>query len=144
MARRLKKWYNISMIIWRTIRVVTTGLGSDIIYFPVWWYGAGTYRVLQIIFGQVREQAAAVNLGILVRNLFVPMFGQYDIWGRIISAGVRLVHFAILFIYAVLWTILLIILLLIWLILPFFILYNILLHLGILPNYYPYLYGWRG
>lgn len=64
----------------------------DIISFPVWWYTAGVKQaaLLCVDFFQLGNQVIAPVLWL--RNLLVPMFGQTDWQGRIVSFFIRLVN----------------------------------------------------
>lgn len=105
-----------------------------IIYFPVWWYTEGLMKVVRLMAREAKGIAYALNLKILFRFLLKPMFGQYDAWGRIISFGVRIVHFFVLFIWAMFMTLSLLLLLIAWLLIPPFVLWNTLYHLGLDPG----------
>lgn len=68
---------------------------GDALYFPFWWYSRGLLRFLKTLANRLRNLAAKLGLGVWTRYLFTPMFGQYDVAGRIISFFVRV--FQILF-----------------------------------------------
>lgn len=72
------------------VRFVLLDLIGDFVAFPVWWYTAGIVKCLRWVGRQARYQWQAIGLGIWIKNLFVPMFGQTDVWGRIISFLMRL------------------------------------------------------
>lgn len=69
-------------------------LVGDILYFPLWWYSVGLRQLIMSLAQQARSSERYLALGLLARSLFLPMFGQYDREGRIISFFMRL---AILF-----------------------------------------------
>ena len=72
------------------MRFVAIDLVADFVLFPLWWYTAGLARAIRMAgrwFDQTRQMMA---VGLWAKNLFVPMFAQYDIWGRLISFLVRL------------------------------------------------------
>lgn len=69
-------------------------LVGDVLYFPLWWYSAGFRQLLVALGHSARSTERYLALGLLARSLFLPMFGQYDREGRIISFFMRL---AILF-----------------------------------------------
>lgn len=62
----------------------------DVLLFPLWWYTKGIVYTTQKLWYSARKQAARVAVGLWVKNLFVPMYGQYDWQGRVISFFVRL------------------------------------------------------
>lgn len=64
---------------------------TEILYFPVWWYGAGLKNALNFFIRGVMEADRFTGFSLLLRNIFKPMFAQYDKQGRIISFVMRLV-----------------------------------------------------
>ncbi len=91
-------------------------------------------KVVQMIVREAKGIVYSLNLKILFRFLLKPMFGQYDLWGRIISFGVRIVHFIVLMVRAMILTLLLLLLLVVWVLIPPFLVWNILYHLGLDPG----------
>jgi len=73
---------------------VMTAMGGaalkDIVSFPIWWYTKGIVYMLEQLLFSARRQAAFFAVSLWVRNVFVPMYGQYDWQGRIISFFIRL------------------------------------------------------
>lgn len=65
---------------------------KDIVLFPVWWYTKGVVYMIEQLLLSARRQAASFAVSLWVRNLFVPMYGQYDWQGRIISFFIRLIQ----------------------------------------------------
>lgn len=63
----------------------------EILYFPVWWYGAGLKNAFSFFTRGVVEADRFTGFSLLLRNIFKPMFAQYDKQGRIISFVMRLV-----------------------------------------------------
>lgn len=66
-------------------------LVGDVLYFPLWWYSVGFRQLLLSLGRSLRSSERYLALGLLARSLFLPMFGQYDREGRIISFFMRLV-----------------------------------------------------
>ena len=90
----------------------------DIIYFPVWWYSRGILywagRVLEFF----KSGNNFLAPGLWLKNIFVPMFGQYDWEGRIISFFMRLFQVIVRGIALFVWLFLCLIIFLAWIILP--------------------------
>src|SRR3989344_960988 len=63
---------------------------GDVLYFPFWWYSRGLLHFLKALGNRLRNLAVKLGLGVWTRYLFTPMFGQYDVVGRIISFFVRI------------------------------------------------------
>lgn len=70
-------------------RFVLLDLLGDVVAFPVWWYTRGFAKFLAWCAGSARYQWQSIGLGVWLKNLFVPMFGQTDLWGRVISFFLR-------------------------------------------------------
>ncbi len=64
----------------------------DLFYFPIWWYTFGMFRAARWSAGVFKEGNDLLAPGIWLRNIFVPMFGQYDWQGRIISFFMRMIQ----------------------------------------------------
>lgn len=119
------------MLFLNTIRFIFTDLLLSVLYFPIWWYTTGVKKVVELIVHHSRALAHSLRIGVLLRFLFQPMFGMTDIWSRMISFGVRVIHFLILSLATFLYTLLLFVGLIVWLLLPPFILYSISFHLSL-------------
>jgi len=61
----------------------------DLIYYPVWWYTGGLKFEALRCFAFLKAGNARLAPGLWLRYILVPMFGQYDIQGRIISFFMR-------------------------------------------------------
>ncbi|MFA5129429.1 MAG: hypothetical protein WC477_00750 [Patescibacteria group bacterium] len=64
-------------------------IAGSIIWFPVWWYTRGLNRVIRKAEDAISYRWRAYAFGIWLRNFFVPMYGQYDWTGRLISVFMR-------------------------------------------------------
>ncbi|MCX6746159.1 MAG: hypothetical protein NTX00_04050 [Candidatus Parcubacteria bacterium] len=99
-----------------------------VLYFPLWWYSKGLLKVINGCWEFIKDFEQTLGFWIWVKNLFVPMFGERDIAGRLISFGLRLFQiitkgFALLIIIG-----LNLIFIIIWLVLPIFVIYQIIIH----------------
>lgn len=65
-------------------------LGS-VLWFPAWWYTEGLAMAARKAFDALRYRARAYAFGIWIRNFFSPMYGQYDLTGRLVSVFMRTV-----------------------------------------------------
>jgi len=75
----------------------------DIFYFPVWWYSKGFVHVAHNVVGYIKSGNEYLAPGLWLKNIFVPMFGQYDIQGKIVSFFMRLVQIVARSIALVVW-----------------------------------------
>ncbi|MCX6798283.1 MAG: hypothetical protein NTX66_03695 [Candidatus Falkowbacteria bacterium] len=64
----------------------------EFLYFPIWWYTVGFIRYGRKILNFLSYQQSSLGLFVWIKNLFVPMYGQHDIAGRLISFFVRIVQ----------------------------------------------------
>jgi len=95
----------------------------DIFRFPFWWYKDASRSFLMKLgdfFVNINEIMAP---GLWLKNITVPMFGQNDIQGRLVSFFMRFMNviirsFAMFFVVVIV-----IILFILWLLLPLFVLY---------------------
>jgi len=94
-----------------------------IIYFPLWWYSKGALTALRWAFDVLKAGNATLAPGLWLKNILVPMYGQNDWQGRLMSFFMRLVNVVIRAGLLGLWMIVSLILFLIWLVLPIFVVY---------------------
>ena len=97
----------------------------DIFYFPLWWYSKGIVYALRQCFSLLKTGNESLAPGLWLANLFVPMYGQFDFQGRVISFLVRLVQIIVRIFGLFLWLIFCSILFLIWLALPMVVFYGL-------------------
>ncbi|MCR4278948.1 MAG: hypothetical protein NUV81_03550 [bacterium] len=72
-------------------KFVVFDLIGSIVWFPAWWYTTGLRQLLQWVGRSLRYRVRAYGFSIWIKNFFVPMYGQYDISGRLISVLMRFV-----------------------------------------------------
>ncbi len=90
----------------------------DFVYFPFWWYSIGLWRTLLRVGNFLREQQISLGLGVWVKNLFTPMYGQRDITGKLISFFIRLIQIFVRSLLMLFWLVLSLIFIAFWLLLP--------------------------
>ncbi|TAL19334.1 hypothetical protein EPN90_03775 [Patescibacteria group bacterium] len=71
------------------MKFVAIDLVADFVFFPVWWYTAGLVRTLRAAGRWLNYGRQIMAVGLWVKNIFTPMFAQYDLGGRVISFFVR-------------------------------------------------------
>jgi len=103
----------------------------DLPRWLAWWYSAGLKRAFLQMFETIEQGNADLSLSIWIKNLFTPMFGQYDWQGRIISFLVRLMQIIFRSIAFLFWIAFALIVFLIWLILPAVLIVLILYYSGL-------------
>jgi len=95
----------------------------DVLYFSVWWYSVGVMRFgvgLGHIFQDVNVYLAPL---LWLRNMFVPMFGQTDIQGRLMSIFIRFFNTIFRLIVLLFLAVILLVVFVAWLIFPIFVAY---------------------
>lgn len=64
----------------------------EFLYFPIWWYTVGFWRWSKKILEFWHNQEASLGFLVWVKNIFVPMYGQHDFAGRMISFVIRVIQ----------------------------------------------------
>jgi len=78
-------------VTYNAVQVILVKIVGGFVYFPVWWYGEGLLSVLKWVWRRLRQIDRSLSLVLWLKNMFVPMYGQYNIAGRIISFFMRLI-----------------------------------------------------
>ena len=86
------------------IKYFFVDLIGGVIGFPLWWYSRGLKLAAGFCFGSIANQWHGLGLGIWLKNLFTPMYGETEIAGRIISFFMRIVVLIGKGIFFVIWT----------------------------------------
>lgn len=97
----------------------------EIVSFPIWWYTIGVWKMLQWLGDQIVSEYRNLSLGLWLKNLLVPMFGQYDRTGRLVSFFMRLVQIIFRFFLLIIWFVLLVAIFLFWLTAPILVVYGL-------------------
>ncbi len=92
-------------------------LGS-VLHFPLWWYTTGFQDVLNWVSRTLSYRWRSFNMALWLKSLFVPMYGQYDLIGRLVSVFMRLVVLIGRSIFLLVEASILLIITLLWLIAP--------------------------
>jgi hypothetical protein len=110
---------------------IAAELIGDVIFFPLWWYTKGFFDVLkgQLEFLQNRQKGLA--LGVWVKNIFKPMFGQSDWQGLLISIIMRIFQIIVRSIAMIFWLFVSLFIIIFWLLLPVLIFYQIIFQIFI-------------
>lgn len=64
----------------------------DFAYFPLWWYSGGLKQAFLGCWHLWRSGNLYLAPGLWLKNIFVPMYGQTDWQGRLVSVFMRLVN----------------------------------------------------
>ena len=71
------------------IRLFLSETFGSIIRFPFWWYTEGLIEAVRWCARGLRYRWESAGIMVWVRNFFVPMYGQYDFAGRLVSVVIR-------------------------------------------------------
>lgn len=96
----------------------------DIFYFPVWWFSFGIRRSALWCFDILKSGNDWLAPGLWIANLFVPMYGQYDWEGRLVSFFMRLVQIIFRLFGLTIWLLFCLILFFVWIMWPLVIVYG--------------------
>ena len=94
----------------------------EIVYFPIWWYSVGFYRLLKNTWNLFCNQEKSLGFLVWAKNILVPMYGQIDWAGRLISFLVRLVQVICRGFVLFVWLLVCLVIIIFWLVLPPFLL----------------------
>ncbi len=95
----------------------------DVVYFPLWWYTDGLKRVAVGCWHWIEDGNDHFAPGLWLKNMFVPMFGQYDWQGRLMSLFMRFVNVVGRSVALGIWVVIIALLFLLWVIFPVFVMY---------------------
>jgi len=87
------------------IRYFFVDLIGGVLGFPVWWYTHGLAMMARWAGGSVRSASQYLGLGVWMKNIFVPMYGETSFAGRAISFGVRFFMILVKGFGVILWSI---------------------------------------
>ncbi len=102
----------------------------NFLYFPIWWYSVGFFKFVKNVFLFWQHQAYSLAVLVWIKNIFVPMYGQADFAGRLISFAIRLVQIVFRTLVLVIWLVICLVVILVWLALPLLIIYLTAIQLG--------------
>ena len=101
------------------IKYTVIDLIKHLLYCLLWWYTSGFLITLKHIGARILVVWHSLALQVWFKNIFRPMYGQYDTASRIISFFMRMIQIIVRMIIMIIITILLILLIGIYLVLPF-------------------------
>jgi len=110
---------------------ILVDLLRDIIYFPLWWYSRGLKQILIKLKNFLANKEKSLALFVWMKNIFRPMYAQYDWAGILISFFVRLFQIIVRGIFMLFWLALALLALGLWLILPVLAVYEIIFQLAL-------------
>lgn len=101
----------------------------DILYFPLWWYSRGLINLILAIKNFLANKQKSLALMVWLKNIFKPMYGQYDWAGILISFLVRSAQIIVRSLAMLFWLFLCLAVIIFWLMLPALVAYEIIFQL---------------
>ena len=108
-----------------TLSRIILGVITDVLFFPFWWYSFGLLNVIRRLAKFVADREKSLALFVWLKNIFVPMYGQRDWQGFLISFFIRLVQIIFRSIILIFWLIVALAAFWLWVALPLFVAYMI-------------------
>ncbi|MBI4779641.1 hypothetical protein HY797_04310 [Candidatus Falkowbacteria bacterium] len=104
---------------------ILTELIRDVLYFPVWWYSRGLVNSAKSLLNFLADKQKALGLLIWIKNIFRPMYAQYDWQGMLISFFMRLVQIIFRSLILLFWLVFSLAVIIFWILFPIFVIYEI-------------------
>jgi hypothetical protein len=133
LARCKGIWYNINenstnmnikSFVFYSLKIITE-LILDILYFPAWWYSRGLVNLIFSVKNFLVDKQKSLALLVWIKNIFRPMYAQYDWAGMIISFFVRLVQIIFRSIFMIFWLMFGLAVIVFWIFFPILVIYEI-------------------
>jgi hypothetical protein len=126
-----KMCYNISMFKSLTKDSLFLDLLLNLAFFPLWWYSFGLKSVVLYAFEFLKHRESGLGLLVWFSNLLVPMYGQTDLPGRLISLIIRLMQVFFRGSIMMIWVFLALMLVILWLIAPIAVINGLMINLHV-------------
>ncbi len=104
---------------------IFTEITKNIFLFPLWWYSIGLVRLLRRLTIFISNREKSLALFVWIKNIFVPMYGQRDFQGIIISIVIRIFQIIFRTIVMTIYLFFALIIFWLWIVTPIFIVYQI-------------------
>lgn len=116
-------------LILKSFKFILKEFFFDVLTFPLWWYSSGAQKAFLRMKNSIAFSVDELGVLVWIKNLFVPMYGQYDWQGRLISFFMRFFQIIFRSIGVLIWLVLSLLFFILWLILPIFIVGQIVFNL---------------
>lgn len=98
---------------------------GEILYFPLWWYSKGLVSVFKHVSNSIKNTSRDLALPTMFKNIFKPMFGQYDKQGRFISFIMRILMIISRLVIFIFLFLIYFAILIFWIVLPIIVAYEL-------------------
>ncbi|KKQ27308.1 MAG: hypothetical protein US42_C0011G0046 [Candidatus Magasanikbacteria bacterium GW2011_GWC2_37_14] len=95
----------------------------DFLYFPIWWFTSGILHSTKFCWNLFLDGNILLAPGLWLKNLFVPMFGQSDFQGRLVSVMMRFFNVIFRSIALFIWLLVVFVIFLLWINIPIFLVF---------------------
>ena len=116
-------WYNTGDMWILVFQRILLDFLLDILYFPLWWYTGGAKHALIFCYNLWQDTNQYLAPWLWLKNIFVPMFGQHDWQGRLMSFFIRFFNVIFRAIGLLIWTAVVALLFALWMLFPLFVVY---------------------
>jgi hypothetical protein len=106
-------------------KAVFNDVGGGLVAAPIFWYTRGLADAGRWCINFWTDGWNRFGLGVWLKNLFVPMYGQSDTTGRLISFFMRLVEIVARSVVMVFWTVFSAALFVLYAVGPLFVVYEL-------------------
>jgi hypothetical protein len=111
-------------------KLIAGDIVGGIVTAPIFWYSRGLADAARTCLRLVGGRWVSLGVWVWISNLFVPMFGQKDVTGKLISFFMRLIQIVWRSAAFVLWTVIVVALFGLYLVAPIYVVVEFLLHLA--------------
>ncbi len=111
---------------------ILADIGREIIFFPLWWYSRGLVLIAEKLLVFLSDRQKSLGLWVWIKNIYRPMYQQYDWQGMLISFFMRLVMIIFRATIMLFWVIIALAVFIAWVVLPVYIAYEIMFQLNVI------------
>lgn len=70
-------------------KIIFIDLVGSLAWFPIWWYTTGLKKVINSSVSALSYRLRSYGIKVWLVNFFVPMYGQHDLTGKLVSVFMR-------------------------------------------------------
>ncbi|MFA5359110.1 MAG: hypothetical protein WC310_04835 [Patescibacteria group bacterium] len=111
-------------------RFVVKDIVGNFLYWPFWWYSSGLAGLIKRRFIALKLFESNIGLAVWVKNWTKPMYGQYDITGKIISFVIRTFFILFKVVLIILYFILQLAMITFWIGIPIFVIFQLMINIS--------------
>lgn len=116
----------------KAVNFIVKDLLLDFLYWPIWWYTRGVVKAFNMMTDTIVQGNDELAIGIWMKNIFTPMFGDATWQGRLVSFFMRVVQIVGRIIAFLFWVLFAFIVFIVWFLIPIFVIYEFVFNLGLI------------